>query len=401
LAADAQGNPIISGRYWNGEPHGDDVLAMKFDHADGHVLWMKTFDGPAHLDDRGWNLTIGTDDNPVITGMVQTSATEASFFTAKLDNADGSTIWQQLLPGAGSNPDGRTGWLASAEAGDVILVNETWVTNLSNEVLVHRFASADGASVWHRVLGSAGAISDEPRAALRLSSGDIAVAGTRAGDYLAMRIRASDGSVAWSSGYDGPPGWYDSAGSIVEGPSNEIIMGGFSSGTATGWDAVTVAFDPANGATLWDLRYDAGIGETDEVSALAVSPLGDLFVVGYAYTYTTYSDLLTLCYPLGIPSTGVDGAGPRAPALTAWPNPSRGAMEFRVSMSDPAAVRFAVFDAAGRERVRFSDTALPTGTMRLSWNGRDAAGRALPAGVYVARIEAAGISAVRKIVLAP
>jgi hypothetical protein len=372
---------------------------MKFDHADGHVLWMKTFDGPAHLDDRGWNLAIGTDDHPVITGTVQASATDASFFTAKLDNTDGSTIWQQLLPGAINNIDDRSGWLASADGGDVILVNKIWLTGLSYEVLVHRFASANGAQVWHRVLGSAGAIADEPRAALRLASGDVAVAGTRAGDYLAMRIRASDGTVAWSSGYDGPPGWYDSADCLAEGPSNEVIMGGFSSGTSTGWDAVTVAFDPVNGATLWDLRYDAGVGQTDEVSALAVGPRGDLFVVGYAYTNATYNDLLTLRYSLDAPSTGVDGAEPRAPMLTAGPNPSRGAIEFRLSMSDPAEVRFAIFDPAGRERVRLSDAALPAGTGRLSWDGRDAAGRALPPGVYFARIDAPGVSARRKIVL--
>lgn len=399
MAVDAQGNPIISGRLWNGAAHGDDVLAMKFDRADGHVLWMKTFDGPTHLDDRGWNLTIGFDDNPVITGTVQTSATEASFFTAKLDNADGGTIWQQLLPGATTSVDERGGWLAPVDGGDVILVNKTWIANLSYEVLAHRFASASGAPVWHRVLGSPGAVADEPRAALRLSSGDVAVAGTRAGDYLAMRIRASDGTVAWSSGYDGPPGWWDAASSLVEGPSQEVIMGGFSSGATTGWDAVTVAFNPTNGATLWDLRYDAGAGRTDEVSALAVSPLGDLYVVGYADIEATYSDLLTLRYQLDVPVTGVNGAPPRAAVLASWPNPSRGAVEFSVSMAVPAVARFAVFDAAGRERVRLHDAVLPAGSTRLIWDGRDEEGRVLPAGVYLARIEAPGLTLERKLVL--
>jgi hypothetical protein len=374
---------------------------MKFDQADGQVVWMRTFDGPAHLDDRGWNVMIGSDNNPVITGMAQTSATEASSFTAKLDSSDGSTIWQQLLPGALNNPDERMGWLASADAGDVILVNKTWLADLSYEVLVHRFASADGAQVWHRVLGSNGPISDEPRAALRLSSGDVAVAGTRNGDYLAMRIRASDGTVAWSSGYDGPPGWWDSANCLVEGPRNEVIVGGYSSGSTTGWDAVTVAFNPADGTPLWDLRFDAGEGATDEASAIAVSPLGDLYVVGYAYSYATYSDLLTIRYSLGAPPAGVANDGPRGPELTVWPNPSRGATEFRVSHTGAAAVRLTILDIAGREQARLQNTAFGGGPVRLAWDGRDAAGRALAPGVYLARLEGSGATVQRKVVLAP
>jgi hypothetical protein len=343
---------------------------MKFDHADGHVLWMKTFDGPAHLDDRGWNLMMGQGDNPVITGIVQTSDSDASFFTAKLNNVNGGTIWQQLLPGAINNIDDRCGWLASTDSGDVILVNKTWVTGLGYEVLAHRFAAANGATVWHRVLGSPGAISDEPRAALRLSSGDVAVAGTRAGDFLAMRIRAADGSLAWYTGYDGPPGWYDAASTLVEGPSGEVIMGGFSSGTTTGWDAVTVAFNPADGSQLWNTRYDAGEGETEEIYALAVSPLGDLYAAGYAYTNATYSDMLTLRYLLDVPSAVNGGAGPWVPALTAWPNPSRGALEFGVTMPKTGAARLAIFDAAGRERARLRNGVFPAGTMRLRWDGQ-------------------------------
>ncbi len=402
---DSQGNAVIAGRYWNGAAHGDDILAMKFDAADGDILWMKTFDGPAHLDDRGWNLLIGPEDDPVITGMVQTSTADASFLTVKLNGTTGSTIWQQLLTGAINNPDDRSGWLAPADGGDVILVNKVWLPSLGYEVLVHRFAAGNGAQVWHQVHGSAGAVADEPRAAIGLSSGDVAVAGTHAGDYLAMRIRATDGTVAWTSGYNGPPGWYDSAGCLAEGLSGEVIAGGFSSGSTTGWDAVTVAFDPADGDTLWHVRYDAGVGETDEVAALAVGPLGSLFAVGYSFTLATNSDLLSLAYSLGLPPAGLDGApvgspASQAPGIAVWPNPSRGPVEFGVTLASPATVRLAIFDLAGRERARVQSVMLAAGTARLAWDGRDAAGRSLEPGIYLARVEGAEVAITRKVVVA-
>lgn len=78
--------------------------------------------------------------------------------------------------------------------------------------------------------------------------------------------------------------------------------------------------------------------------------------------------------PGGAPVAGV-GPG-AAPSLRAGPNPFRGALEVAVG----APGRLAVYDAAGR-LVR----ALEPRAGRARWDGRDAAGRAAPAGLYFVR----------------
>jgi flagellar hook assembly protein FlgD len=58
-----------------------------------------------------------------------------------------------------------------------------------------------------------------------------------------------------------------------------------------------------------------------------------------------------------------------------------------------------VFDVAGRRVVTLADGRLDAGRHRVEWDGRAATGRRLGSGVYFYRLEAAGLSAVRKVVV--
>jgi len=67
-----------------------------------------------------------------------------------------------------------------------------------------------------------------------------------------------------------------------------------------------------------------------------------------------------------------------------WPNPARGDVVFELSAGAAAEGELTIFDIAGRQirRVFLRPGAQPH---RWTWDGRDAGGRTLPAGVYVAR----------------
>lgn len=85
--------------------------------------------------------------------------------------------------------------------------------------------------------------------------------------------------------------------------------------------------------------------------------------------------------PLSAPPTG-DAVG-----LSFRPNPTRGGGELVFEIRRPGAARVVLVDVAGRrvrERV-WSDVA--AGRTVWAWDGRDAAGVPVPAGVYFARIE--------------
>ena len=59
-----------------------------------------------------------------------------------------------------------------------------------------------------------------------------------------------------------------------------------------------------------------------------------------------------------------------------------------------------ILDPAGRVVRTLLDRALPQGRHDAVWNGRDDAGRELPAGIYLARLEAGGRTLSRKILVA-
>ena len=85
--------------------------------------------------------------------------------------------------------------------------------------------------------------------------------------------------------------------------------------------------------------------------------------------------------------SSVPGAPDGATALTAGPNPFNGRAVLRLAASGiegPQAVR--MYDLRGR-RVAEVTVTLRDGAGETAWDARDATGRALPAGVYLARAE--------------
>jgi M6 family metalloprotease-like protein len=74
------------------------------------------------------------------------------------------------------------------------------------------------------------------------------------------------------------------------------------------------------------------------------------------------------------------------------PNPAPGYGRFDVTITAPSAV-LRLHDLRGRLLRRWD---LPVGEYRLEWDGRDDAGRRLPTGAYLFRLEAPGASTVRR-----
>ena len=72
---------------------------------------------------------------------------------------------------------------------------------------------------------------------------------------------------------------------------------------------------------------------------------------------------------------------------------------FRFGLPAPSDVVVDIYDVAGRRVATSRETQRAAGAGELRFDGRDAAGRLLPSGVYFYRISAAGQSQVRKMVI--
>lgn len=84
---------------------------------------------------------------------------------------------------------------------------------------------------------------------------------------------------------------------------------------------------------------------------------------------------------------------------TPFPNPARGASRLEFQLARGARVEAAVFDVTGRRLCRLLEGDLPAGVHTLRWNGEDASGRTVGAGLYFYAVTVEGRRYGRKLVL--
>jgi hypothetical protein len=77
---------------------------------------------------------------------------------------------------------------------------------------------------------------------------------------------------------------------------------------------------------------------------------------------------------------------PTAITVSAYPNPFRDHAMLTIELPEERIVTVDIFDAAGRSVARIHDGAANGGAFSLRWDGRDASGRMLPSGTYLALV---------------
>ncbi len=92
-------------------------------------------------------------------------------------------------------------------------------------------------------------------------------------------------------------------------------------------------------------------------------------------------------YNLSVLATPAGESAPAATALAgAQPNPFNPATRIHFTSAGEERLRLEVFAASGRSLRLLADEVFPAGAHVRDWDGRDEAGRALPAGIYLARL---------------
>ncbi|MBI1795440.1 MAG: S8 family serine peptidase [Candidatus Eisenbacteria bacterium] len=124
-------------------------------------------------------------------------------------------------------------------------------------------------------------------------------------------------------------------------------------------------------------------------------------VVHFTVAVTAYGACGSVTFPdtLYDPTVSVPDGRAALPALALEdisPDPAAGRATFALAMAEAGHVRLALFDVRGRRVRTLVDGVRSAGVVRETWDGRDDAGAPAPAGIYLARVERAGLSAQRK-----
>ncbi len=89
--------------------------------------------------------------------------------------------------------------------------------------------------------------------------------------------------------------------------------------------------------------------------------------------------------------TGVEGAAPHDPAVSAGPNPTTGSYSVSFATASAGKAVLSVYDLAGRMVASVESGELEPGSHRISWDGTDWSGSPASRGTYLVRLSAPGV----------
>ncbi|MEZ4653052.1 MAG: FG-GAP-like repeat-containing protein [Candidatus Eisenbacteria bacterium] len=143
-----------------------------------------------------------------------------------------------------------------------------------------------------------------------------------------------------------------------------------------------------------DQRAHFGLGDATTIDSLVVE-----WPSGFVTRSGPVSPNQFLTVVEEAPASAEDAAAWIAPDLETAPNPFRETSEIHGRISESGSATLTVHDASGRLiRTLFANTAPERGELTVRWDGTDAQGRSVPAGVYWYRLESGQSSVSRTVI---
>ncbi len=395
INTDSEGNPVVAGRTlspdfpttpgaYDTSPNGEEDAFVSVLTGSGDILaWSTLIGGNAY--DGASALEVGPDGAPFVIGYSASADFPGDGFAGGLYDGfackvrpDGSDlIWTRLFGGSGA--DYGNG-LALDRNGNLFVCGETGSPD---------FPVTDGAF-------------------------DVGYNGDD--DVYVAKLKSDTGTILWATFLGGTVPFYETAFGIdVDEADRPIVAGSTPASdfptTADGYDTshngasdVWVARLAQDGSALDWSSFLGGSGD-DYGLDLVVSGLGQAIVAGIAGDATfpstdgaydpdyngDFSDVFVAKLLIERDPAGAEEPAPVASTtISVRPNPIQGAGRITYTLATAGRSAVDVVDVAGRivRRLRAGD--LEAGTHSILWDGRDEAGRLLPAGRYFARIRGDG-----------
>ncbi|GMU37766.1 MAG: PQQ-binding-like beta-propeller repeat protein [Phycisphaerae bacterium] len=275
-----------------------DLLVLKFNAADGALIWSRTFNGGPGISDAA--LVVATDRDGNVYAGGHTVGDGADCLIVKFD-ADGVFHWSQTWDGPASAPYSQEAVrdLLVAPDGDLVMLTDGVMATLHPDYVVIKYDAADGSMIWSRNWGVNGG--DYPVDMEIDAAGDVYVTGDALNngsvEYGTIKLRGSDGALLWAE-YDAA-GFREAAYALALDAEGGVYVTGWSDphGDQSKFmhNLFTVKRDAATGSRWWTHEYgEACLWCYDAGGDLVIDDSGHVFVGGITSSPPYASDQIML-----------------------------------------------------------------------------------------------------------
>lgn len=260
------------------------------------LLWMRTYDGPGHLDDRAEGVAVDAAGNIYVAGYSDrgdASQGDAAVLVKYLpDGTVDASFGSSGVVTCNSFPfgDDRAYGVAVAPDGSIYLAGVTDTLAGPFDAWLRKLGPS-GAEIWTRTYDSV-AKSHEffYDVAVDATGGAVAVVGRerrndigQAYNWLVQKYDSA-GTLLWTRSYSGPGYFYDDEASRVAfAPNGDVVAAGFETNVLGDNADVVVRRYSAGGDLLWHRTYGSeapGYTGDDYAQGVAVDAAGDVYVAG-------------------------------------------------------------------------------------------------------------------------
>ncbi|MDF7812050.1 SBBP repeat-containing protein [Hymenobacter sp. YC55] len=281
IAVDAAGNVYVSGTSYSAT--GSDYATIKYS-TNGEKRWEARYNGPANSYDYASKVAVDAAGNVYVTGSSDNGSTSSYDYVTLKYNTNGQQLWEARYNGPANSFD-LAADLAVDKDGNAVVTGATYSATQSDYATVKY--SPTGQVLWEAFYNGPFNSYDLVRALSIDASGNVAVTGTSDSgtsyDYATVRYDGASGQQSWAMRYNGVGTNYDEGTAISTDNVGNVIVAGYSLGSGTNSDYVTLKYDAASGQQLLQLVANPGTNDYDEPSAVVVDRTNNIIVTGRSY----------------------------------------------------------------------------------------------------------------------
>ncbi|MBL8016463.1 MAG: SBBP repeat-containing protein [Ignavibacteria bacterium] len=391
VLVDASGN-VYAGGWSSGSNGSIDYVIVKYSAA-GLQLWSRSYNGPDNGNDFMSAMVMDASGNIYATGKSR-GAVNDDYATVKY-SPSGTLLWSARYTGSGADePSGIT----VDQQGSVIVTGYAITAATGKDYTTVKYNNA-GIQQWLKKYNRTGTTDDEAVGVVNDLSGNIYVTGfctgsnTASTDYVTVKYN-SNGDQQWAKVFNsGLVGVDDKASSIDIDETGNVYVTGATISSGSDTDFGTVKYSPS-GDVLWSVLYESSLSGSDNARMVKADKNGNVYVTGTS-TGLAGIDFLTVKYsqPIGISQVNTE-IPERFSLGQNYPNPFNPMTNVKIQMTKSGFVKLAVFDITGRQVAMLVNEELYAGVYNVDFDASN-----LSSGTYFYRMETAGFSDVKKMVV--